>query len=109
MCICIVKMVGGVVGATVVVGASDLILECQDSTPAGFCFPKVLGQRMYFNSWNSHTPCYLVSWYLRYFIFKTTNSKIFSAYETPKETAFRDQKMAELSRNGTLSRHRPLS
>ena len=62
---------GGVRRASVIVGASDFILECQDSTPAGFRFPKVLGPRTYskhLNSWNSRIPFYVVSWYLHYFM-----------------------------------------
>lgn len=69
------------------------------------------GPKNVFETGNSHNPFYLVSWYLHYVIFKTTNSKIFSAYKAPKETAFRDQKMAKLWRNKTLSSSclRPLS
>ena len=58
-------------GASVIVGTADYTLECQDSTPAGFRFPKVLGPRRYskhLNSWNSHIPFDVVSWYLHYFM-----------------------------------------
>ena len=61
------------------------------------------GPKNVFETGNSHIPFYLISWYLHYVIIKTTNSKIFSGYKAPKETAFRDQKMAKLWRNKTFS------